>query len=362
MAKQLRWGILGAANIARKNWKAIFNSGNGTIVAVAARDRSRAEEFIRGCQTVAEFSPAPRALGSYAELLSSPEIDAVYIPLPTALRKEWVIRAAQAGKHILCEKPCAVNAADLREMLEVCQKNRVQFMDGVMFMHHPRLEVIRSVLNDTTRIGPIRRIASEFSFLGDDPNFAVNIRVQNALEPAGCLGDLGWYCLRISLFAMNWQLPVSATGRILAVAADGVTPTQFSGELLFADGASAGFHCSFAIASQQWVSIMGARGTVRMADFVHPRNSYESAYEINATEHRLTAKPGSVIPLDVGALAQPGHSEAQDTLMMRNFATQAASGKLSDFWPEVALKTQLVLDACLASARAQGKPVAVEKV
>jgi len=359
---KLRWGILGAANIARKNWKAFVNSGNGIVTTVAAREVARGELFVRDCQAQAAFESAPNVLSSYEALLASPDVDAVYIPLPTALRKEWVIRAAQAGKHVYSEKPCAVNATDLREMLEVCRKHRVQFMDGVMFMHHPRLAVVRAVLDDAKRIGPLRRIASEFSFLGDNPNFPANIRVQSTLEPSGCLGDLGWYCLRISLFAMNWELPTSATGRVLALAADGVTPTQFSGELFFANGTSAGFHCSFAIASQQWVSFMGAQGSVRMNDYVHPRNSYESAYEINATEHRVPAAPGAVVPLDAGTLSQLGHPTAQDTLMIRNFAAQLQSGKLNEFWPEVALKTQLVLDACLASARNGSHEVKVEKL
>ena len=204
---KLRWGILGAANIARKNWKAIFHSGNNIVSAVAARNVARAEQFIRDCQAQFAFESLPIALGSYEQLLASHEVDAVYIPLPTALRKEWVIRAAQAGKHVLCEKPCAVSAADLREMIAACAKNSVQFMDGVMFMHSPRLPVVRAVLNDDKRIGPIRRIESVFSFAGDEKIFHSNIRVQNALEPAGCLGDLGWYCLRISLFAMRWELP-----------------------------------------------------------------------------------------------------------------------------------------------------------
>lgn len=359
---KLRWGILGAASIARKNWKAFVNSGNGVVTTLAARDVARGEQFLRECQAQAAFEPAPKVLGSYEQLLASPEIDAVYIPLPTVVRKEWVLRAAQAGKHVFSEKPCAVNAADLREILAACRQHRVQFMDGVMFMHHPRLAVVRAVLDDPNRIGPLRRIASEFSFLGDNPNFPNNIRVQSTLEPSGCLGDLGWYCLRISLFAMNWELPTAATGRILATAADGVTPTQFSGELLFANGVSAGFHCSFAIAGQQWVSFMGAQGTLRMADYVHPRNSYESAYEINATEHRVPAAPGTVVPLDAGALSQLGHPTAQDTLMIRNFAAQVQSGKLNEFWPEVALKTQLVLDACLASARNGSVQVSVAPV
>jgi predicted dehydrogenase len=359
---KLRWGILGAANIARKNWKAFFHAGNSVVAAVAARDISRATAFVQECQAQHAFAPTPRALGSYEELLAASDVDAVYIPLPTAIRKEWVLRAAQAGKHVLCEKPCAVNASDLREMIAACAKHKVQFMDGVMFMHHPRLTAIRAALDDARRIGPLRRIASEFSFFGDAANFGDNIRVQGNLEPAGCLGDLGWYCLRISLFAKNWELPTQVSGRILAHAADGVTPTQFSGELVFADGSSAGFHCSFLITTQQWVHFMGQRGTVAMADFVHPHNSYEAAYEINQIEHRVPAAAGVAVPVDAGALTQSGHATAQDTLMIRNFAAQVGSGRLNQVWPEIALKTQLVQDACLASARADGRLVAVQKV
>lgn len=358
---KLRWGILGAANIARKNWKAIFHSGNNTLVAVAAREVSRATQFINECQAQCAFDPAPKALGSYEQLLASPEVDAVYIPLPTTVRKEWVIRAAQAGKHVLCEKPCAVNAADLREMIAACKKQRVQFMDGVMFMHSPRLAVAEAVLADAERIGAIRRIESVFCFAAN-AGFQSNIRVQGDLEPAGCLGDLGWYCLRISLFAKRWELPTEVAGRILSFAADGKTPTEFSGELFFADGASAGFYCSFTIDSQQWVSVMGGKGTLRLTDFVHPRNSYEPAYEINATGHRIAAAPGVVVPLDPGALLQAGHPTAQDTRMFQNFAIQVRSGGLNELWPDIALKTQVVQDACLTSARNQSQPVKVANI
>lgn len=349
--KTIRWGILGAASITRKNWRAFFNSGNSAITALAARDKTRAEQFVRECQQLAAFEPAPKIVGSYDELLKSPDVDAVYNPLPTALRKEWVIRAADAGKHVLCEKPCAVNAADLREMIEACARNKVQFMDGVMFMHNPRLDVIRRVLEDNQRIGKLRRIESTFSFAGNASNFHENIRVQSALEPSGCLGDLGWYCIRITLFAKRWEMPVSVSGRIIAVAADGVTPTQFSGELFFADGSSAGFYCSFVIEFQQWVSMMGERGTVRMADFVHPRNSYEAEYEINHTTHRVALAAGAEIPVQASALCDFGHAAAQDTMMIRNFAAQIQTGRLDQDWPEIALKTQRVMDACLESGR-----------
>jgi predicted dehydrogenase len=359
---KLRWGILGAANIARKNWKALFHSGSSIVTVVAARDVTRAEQFIRDCQAQFAFDPAPKALGSYEQLLASPDVDAVYIPLPTTLRKEWVIRAAQAGKHVLCEKPCGVSAADLREMIAACTKHRVQFMDGVMFMHSPRLEAVRAVLADDQRIGPIRRIESTFSFAGNAPDFHENIRVQGALEPAGCLGDLGWYCLRIALFVQRWELPVQASGRILAYASDGLTPTQFSGELFFADGVSAAFYCSFVIESQQWASVMGAKGTVRLPDFVHPWNSYEPAFEVNQTEHRVLAAPGTLVPHDPALIGQMGHFTAQDTRMFQNFAAQVRSGKLNESWPEIALKTQLMLDACLASARADSRLVTVGKI
>jgi predicted dehydrogenase len=95
-------------------------------------------------------------------------VDAVYVPLPTGLRKEWVVRAAKAGKHVVCEKPCAVNAVILEEMLSACRKNNVQFMDGVMFMHSQRLARVRETLDDGASVGQIKRIvvAIQFSRLG----------------------------------------------------------------------------------------------------------------------------------------------------------------------------------------------------
>lgn len=98
--KQIRWGILGAADIARKNWHAIFNSGH-RITAVASRDLARAQEFINRVQAQRPFPQPPAAMGDYEALLARPDVDAVYIPLPTGVRKEWVLRAAAAGKHIV---------------------------------------------------------------------------------------------------------------------------------------------------------------------------------------------------------------------------------------------------------------------
>ena len=142
----VRWGIIGTAEIARKNWQAIRLSGNGVVAAVASREVARARSFIDDCQARVPFPAPPRAYGSYRELLEDPGIDAVYLPLPTGLRKDWVIEAAEAGKHVVCEKPCAVSLADLQEMTAACERHRVQFMDGVMFAHSARPPEIRKLL------------------------------------------------------------------------------------------------------------------------------------------------------------------------------------------------------------------------
>ncbi|MEC9094164.1 MAG: Gfo/Idh/MocA family oxidoreductase, partial [Planctomycetota bacterium] len=129
---QCNWGILSTAEIAQKNWAAIRFAENATLRAVASRNLEKANAFIDCCQGSTPYEEPPMALGSYEQLLESEEIDAVYIPLPTGLRKEWVIKAATAGKHVLCEKPCAINYDDLLEMTQACEQNHVQFMDGIM--------------------------------------------------------------------------------------------------------------------------------------------------------------------------------------------------------------------------------------
>lgn len=349
-AAKLRWGILGTANIARKNWRAIQLSGNGEVVAVASRDAARARQFVTENQAAAPFATAPRAVGGYAELLAAPEVDAVYIPLPTGLRKEWVLRAAAAGKHIVCEKPCAANAADLRAMLDACRQHRVQFMDGVMFMHNGRLARMRAMLDDGSTVGDLQRVTSAFSFRAPDGFFTDNVRAHSDLEPLGCLGDLGWYCVRLALWAAGWRLPRAVTGRLLAHSgrpdSPAPVPTDFSGELLFDGGLSAGFSCSFTAEFHQWAHLDGRRGGIRIDDFVLPADGsttgfYAGGRRIEVAEH--------------GA----GHATSQETNLFRNFAAQVRTGGLNEAWPDFALKTQQVIDACWASAANDGRPVAL---
>jgi predicted dehydrogenase len=359
-----RWGILGTANIARKNWQAIRNAGNSKLVAVASRDRGRAQKFIEECQVHVPQAPVPIPCGSYEELLRRDDVDAVYIPLPTGIRKEWVVRAAEAGKHVICEKPCGVNGADVRAMLEACRKNRVQFMDGVMFMHSQRLELLRHTLDDQQSIGTIRRIATQFSFNASADFLTSNIRVSNALEPLGCLGDLGWYNLRFSLWAMKEQLPEQVAGRILAQHGTGdkgdAVPLEFSGELLFPGGASASFYCSFRTENQQWAHVSGTRGSLHVPDFVLPYFGSAAAFTVNAPVFHVDGcnfnMEDHTRRLAVHEYSN-GTANSQETNMIRAFAGIVLSGQLEPAWGEQALKTQQVLDCCLRSARNGGKLV-----
>lgn len=333
--KKLRFGFLSTANIGRKNWNAIFHSGNCVVSAVASRDLERSRKFISECQAQAPFATVPAAFGNYDELLVSKDVDVVYLPLPTALRKEFAVRAAENGKHVLCEKPCAANPAELEEMLAACRKNRVQFMDGVMFMHNRRLEKIRATLDDKNSVGPIRRITSQFSFCGSEEFLASNIRVNPALEPLGCLGDLGWYCIRFALWTMNWRMPRRVAGRMISRAGNppDAVPLEFSGELFFDDGVSAAFYCTFLAAYRNWADISGAKGHLRVPDFVLPVADSNLAFEVNDRDVKTDSAWG-----------------AQPVNMFQNFANQVFSGRLNDDWPMWALKTQQVVDACHEAA------------
>jgi predicted dehydrogenase len=357
MTQQLRWGILSTGNIARLNWRAIRYSGNSVIAAVASRDAARCAKFIADGQRQAPFETAPAAFAGYEALIASKEVDAVYIPVPTGLRKEWVLRAAAAGKHVLCEKPCGLSLADVREMTAACKQYRVQFMDGVMFMHNPRQLRLRQILDDANAFGPIRRIMSVFSYGNDQAFFDANIRLHSALEPTGCLGDLGWYCIRFALWAMRWRLPREVSGTILSTRANRLSPdavpSDFSGELIFADGASLGFYCSFQTSFQNWVHVGGAKGWLRLADFVHPISDHEPAIELNGGLERVKC-------CDCPSEHTDSRAPAQDAQMFRHFAQQVAAGKLNGDWPMWSLKTQQVMDACHDSALRGGRPVSLE--
>lgn len=348
---------MGSATIAQKNWQAIKNSGNGIVTAVASRDAKRSLNFIQDLQAQVSFPQTPEALGSYDDLIASDKVDAIYIPLPTGLRKEWVIKAAQAGKHVVCEKPCGIGLDDVREMVQACQDNKVQFMDGVMFMHSQRLPAIRKVLDDGATVGRIRRMTASFSFCAPEEFLTGNIRMSSELEPEGCLGDLGWYCIRFFLWAMNWQLPEKVTGRLLTGMSredsPKKVPTEFSGELLFSGGVSAGFYCSFLTENQQTMIVSGDKGYLQMSDFVLPFFGDQVRFE---TRNSVFDLQGPDFYMEERQQWHPvqeysnSHPTSQETNLFRNFASQIQSGSLNKEWPEQALKSQQVMNACRESA------------
>lgn len=351
------WGILGTAFIARKNWQAIRDAGNAKLIAVASRDLAKAQAFVNECQTQVPHENTVQAVGSYEALIDHPEINALYIPLPTGIRKEWVIRAAKAGKHVLVEKPVGCSAGDVREIIDVCKANNVQFMDGVMFMHNERLRMMKGAI-DGGAIGEVRRISSQFSFPGDDAFFGGNIRVSPALEPLGCLGDLGWYNVRLSLWAMNYAEPVQVSARAIKQQ-DGV-PVELSGELIFASGASATFFNSFATGHAQWANISGTKGYLSLNDFVLPFATDTTEFAITQTEFHIDncqfdmiecRTPENIVEPPSNA---PGSQEAR---LFQNFSQLVIEGRRDNFWPDVTLLTQRVMDACMKSAAAGGAHV-----
>ncbi|MDF1754631.1 MAG: Gfo/Idh/MocA family oxidoreductase [Verrucomicrobiales bacterium] len=364
--KLCRWGILGSSGIARKNWQSIRNSGNGELVAVASRSEERALEYIRENQAQVPHPVEPRPIGGYQNMIESEDIDAIYIPLPTGLRKEYVIAAARAGKHVMCEKPCGTNADDLREMIAACEENGVQFMDGVMYLHSDRLPALREVLDDGDSVGDIKRIMNQFSFRAPDDFLQENIRMHSELEPLGCLGDLGWYNIGFSLWVMNYTMPQKVTGRMISQSgrsdSPGSVPLQFSGELIFDNNVTAGFYCSFETEHQQWANISGTKGYIQLRDFVLPFYGSTSAFEVNNAvfsidkcrlhmeDHRRTVSVPEY---------SDSHATSQETKLFRDFGDLVLSGKVDAHWPEVSLKTQLVMDACLKSANNGGVEVEI---
>lgn len=359
-----RWGILGAAFIARKNWQAIREAGNATLVALASRDLDRAQAFIDECQSQVPYPNVPQAMDSYQALLARTDIDAIYIPLPTGIRKEWVIRAAQAGKHVLVEKPVGCELNDVAEMVAACEKHGVQFMDGVMFMHGRRLKHLREVLAHD--VGHIRHIATQFSFLSDTEFQRTNIRAHGALEPLGCLGDLGWYCLRFTLWAMEEATPVQVTGRMHAETQQNAdappVPLAFSGNLTFASGASASFYCSFTAAHAQWAIVSGDKALLQVSDFVLPFSGNQTQYALTRSTFALDICQANMhagretVALDEPSNNAPG---AQEANLFQHFSALVLSGQTDPSWAQISLLTQRVLDACLLSAHEGSRVVSL---
>jgi predicted dehydrogenase len=363
--KKCRWGILGTAGIAQKNWQSIKNAENAELVAVASRNISKSQDFIERCSSQVVHEVTPEAMGSYDELIARDDIDAIYLPLPTGLRREWALKVAASGKHLLSEKPCGTNFEQVEEIITACDRAGVQFMDGVMFMHSDRLTKIRDVIEGGDTIGTLRRINTQFSFCAPDEFLTENIRMHSDLEPHGCLGDLGWYTLRFILWVMKYQKPTAVTGRILNSSARTDSPkrvpTEFSGEIFF-ENVSASFYCSFLTEHQQFAHISGTKGNIRIDDFVLPYYgnrigflSSNAAFDCDVCDFRMERKETNH---QVDEYAN-SHSSAQETNLFRTFSKLVLGGEPDPHWPMITRLTQKLMMASMESAENDGVEITI---
>ena len=328
----VRWGIMGTANIAKKVVRAIDLADGAKVTAVASRSKDRAAEW-------AKAHDVPKCYGSYDALLEDPDIDAVYIPLPPSMHAEWTVKAARAGKHVLCEKPLAPTAADASEMVEACRAAGVQLMDGVMWVHHVRACEIRNRLA-AGEIGELRRVASAFTFNWGPEIPTDNIRARHDLG-GGALGDLGYYCVRAVLWAFG-GVPERVFGT--ARRANDVD-IEFSGLLLYSNDRTASIDCGFTMNGRMWVEVAGSDAAVSVEDFVVPVSEEESVY-------RIGSRHGQKSAYSVGPCVQ----EAE---MIRTFSNIVQSGSI-DPQPAIdALDTVRICDALRRSAAA-GTPQALQ--
>jgi predicted dehydrogenase len=194
---KVRWGVLGVARINRRLIPGIQQADNAELIAIASRDETKAKQA--ATQWRAEI-----AYGSYEALLSDESIQAVYIPLPNSLHVEWAIKAAEAGKHVLCEKPLALTPDDVMKVEQAAQKNKVQIMEAFMYRFHPQQARVRKLLAAKT-IGEPKVIRATFAFPITSPGY--NIRLDEVMG-GGAVWDVGCYGVNVSRW-MFGQEPVS---------------------------------------------------------------------------------------------------------------------------------------------------------
>jgi predicted dehydrogenase len=248
---KVRWGILSTANIGIKRAiPAILNSERGVIAAIASRDASRAAE-------VAARFAIPRSHGSYQALLDDPAIDAVYNPLPNHLHVEWTVKALEAGKHVLCEKPLGINAPETQAIVAARDRSRKSVIEAFMVRHHPQWQRVRALIR-AGRIGAVRSMLSAFLFTVLDPK---NVRNQAALG-GGALYDVGCYPVVTAryIFGAEPKRAIALIERDPNLGVDTLT----SGLLEFPDGAQLAFNCGFRAAAYQRVTILGTEGRIDM--------------------------------------------------------------------------------------------------
>jgi predicted dehydrogenase len=244
----VRWGILGAANIAlQKVIPGMQKSALAQVVAIASRDIAKS-------RAAANRLGIPRAYGSYQELIDDPDIDAIYNPLPNHLHVPWSIRAAERGKHVLCEKPIALTAREARELLEVRDRTGVQIGEAFMVRTHPQWHKVREIIA-SGRIGELRLITGHFSYYRRDPG-----DIRGRIEwGGGALMDVGCYPITISRWLFGAE-PTEVMG-LIDRDPDMQVDRLTSGMLRFERG-QATFSCATQLVHYQAMQIFGTTGRI----------------------------------------------------------------------------------------------------
>jgi predicted dehydrogenase len=248
---KVRWGVLSTANIGvAKVIPAMQRGAYCEVAAIASRDLAKA-------RATATQLGIPQAYGSYEELLADPAIDAIYNPLPNHLHVPWSIKALKDGKHVLCEKPIALTAAEAQQLADAAQQYpRLKVMEAFMYRHHPQWQRARQIVLDGG-IGELRTIHSFFSYYNDDP---ANIRNQAEIGGGGLM-DIGCYNISLSRFIFGAE-PQRVCG-IVEYDPQFQTDRLASGMLDFARG-TATFTCSTQLAPYQRVNIFGTAGRIEI--------------------------------------------------------------------------------------------------
>jgi predicted dehydrogenase len=250
MAQKIRWGVLGAAKIATAKVIPAMQRGAWTEIAgIASRDLDKARR-------VAAALNIPKAYGSYEELLADPEIEAVYNPLPNHLHVPWSIRAAEAGKHVLCEKPIALSVAECRTLINARNRTGVKIGEAFMVRTHPQWIRAREIVR-SGEIGDLRVIQAVFSYFNRDPANVRNVREWGG----GALMDIGCYPIQIARFLFE-QEPVEVLGRFDRDPEFG-TDRLASAILEFPSGHCV-FTCSTQLVPYQKVQILGTKARIEL--------------------------------------------------------------------------------------------------
>jgi predicted dehydrogenase len=249
----VRWGVLSTAKINDMFLAGALSATGVETLAVASRDGDRARAY-------AQERDIPRAYGSYAELLADDDVQALYISLPNALHVPWTLRALEAGKHVLCEKPVSRRRADAQRVVELADDRGLLVSEAFMYRHHPQIRRLGELVADDA-IGELRAIRANFSFELTEPG---DVRLSHELD-GGALMDIGCYCLNVARLLAGEPELVAA---MAIVGGDGVD-MRFAACLRMPGGVLAHFDCGMDFAFGYGLEVIGSRGTLTLRDPWH---------------------------------------------------------------------------------------------